>query len=226
MSGRTRRTARASASRAARADIVARTGRGSRATVWIAAGLGVAASLATILTLVRARPPRNATPATTLPAPSMAPTSEAEALAAYRRGVALLGERRAVDALPPLTTAVDRFPDRWEVQRVYGVAIANAALETTARRGRTVGWARSSWERANLVGEAMNHLNLAERSAADSRDLAYVRHLRGRLLRTWGLEWEALFELERAARSDPQWREEWRAHQASLALPASFEVAR
>lgn len=219
--GRERRRARPA--RPAR-RVAATSGPGSPRRRWprIAVGAAIAALLAAWLALEwpRRKPPVVAT------SPVPAPASDAEVTEAYQRGLTLVRERRAVEALPHLARALEGRPDHWQVNGEYGLALANAALETTTLRGRKVGWARSSWERVELVQRAVHHMNVAERSASAPEDLGYLRHQRGRLFRNWGFQWEALFELERAAQADSLWREERLAHLASLGLPPSFEIVR
>jgi hypothetical protein len=147
---------------------------------------------------------------------------------AYETGLALVRSRQAVASLPHFERALELTPDVWVLHGDYASALANAALESYRRRGRSMSYVRSSHERVAIIRHAFERLDVAERMAPPPpENIAFLRYSRSKLLHIWALDWEALGEMERAVAADPSWPMARRDRQTLLqlmGLPATFPM--
>ena len=140
--------------------------------------------------------------------PSSAPTPAIpfagwDAESCYREGIARIGRHQSVSALPYLARAAELRGDVWAVHMDYATALSNACFEAIPRRGRWGTWTRSSWDRSVVRRQVSRELDRAAATAALPAERAATRAVRGRLLATWGLERDALDEIDAALAIDP-----------------------
>lgn len=124
------------------------------------------------------------------------PAATASLEAANERAVALVLEGRAVESLPWFRRQFALMTDRiWGAHVDFAAALHNAAVESGATGPHT----RSSLERVALVREALHELDVAESLATAPADRVRVCIDRAHTLEFWGMPWDALGQVERAA---------------------------
>jgi len=87
-----------------------------------------------------------------------------------------------------------RSPPAWDLHTDLGTALHNASVQPGVR---------SSFERVTLTLQAMAEIDRADTLATAPAERLQVLIARARLLRYWGLPWDALVATREAQRSDP-----------------------
>jgi hypothetical protein len=122
----------------------------------------------------------------------------------YQTAVSLGRAGHHVASLPYYRRALINVRENfWQLHFNYGSALYNVTLQLEDRHGVPVAVTRSSWERMELMREAMRQFAVAERLARDPRDLAFVRSSRARMLWLWGLPWETFTAYREAQFANP-----------------------
>lgn len=141
---------------------------------------------------------------------------------AYRRALALGERRRFLESLPYFERAASVPTPAWEPHCDYAISLFQATHQVREHLGQARSATRSSFERVQMMHEALRQLALAEERAASPADRAFVIGHRARYLSAWGLRREALDEYRRATALDPAWADAGRVQLERLggAAPA------
>ncbi len=150
--------------------------------------------------------------------------------AAYDSALVLATSGHTVQSLPLYRRAMRGVQeDFWQLHSNYGSALYNLTLQTTERRGVTLGRTRSTIERAALIRESIMESDRARALAPTPRERAIVLKLTGRLAHVYGFPWETFVahrEAQFANPADPALRQRADMLQANLEHPTAAVTIR
>ena len=148
---------------------------------------------------------------TTPPAPAPGITARADdplastdVLALYRTAVSLGRSSHHYASLPYFRRMLQiSNGDSWQLHFNYGSALYNSTLQVETHHDLPIAVVRSSYERVELMREAVREFDLAERLAREPADLAFLRSNRALMMSLWGLPWETLTAYREAVAATP-----------------------
>jgi hypothetical protein len=125
---------------------------------------------------------------------------------AYAAAGRLMGARMHLESLPYFRRMIELVPaDDWSLRHDYANALQGAAMQSRMLYGLPLRAVRSSFESIELMREALEELNRAQRLAPTPRAAASVHLARARQLAAWGLPCDAWAEARAAASTDRSW---------------------
>lgn len=137
---------------------------------------------------------RPTTPPAAPPAPD--PAAGFDLVAANAEAARLVQENRALESLPYFRRQIAlHSPPVWALHKDYASALDNAAAESGEAGSAT----RSSVERMTLLRESLHQLDVAAGLTTRPAERAALLEDRAHTLSFWGMPWDALDVLERAA---------------------------
>jgi hypothetical protein len=143
------------------------------------------------------------------PPAAMLPPDPARAMSAeqaYAVTARLVATRQHLESLPYLRRMIELAPrEEWALFHDYANALQGASMQGRMMLGLPERATRSSFERIQLMRQALAELDRAQRLADSPRSSAFVHIARARQLGAWGLPWDAWAELRAAAAADPSW---------------------